>query len=92
MSDRSSRHAELATYRCRLPGRTSEVEIFAPRFRQIPEPVRHHTVLATDRLDLLAHRYLGDPYQYWRIADANAEAELDELQEPGRILSIPERP
>ena len=92
MTDRSSRYTQVETYRRAIPGRKSEVEIYAPRIRRTAEPVRYHTFQTTDRLDLLAHHYLGDPHQYWRIADANTQAELDELQEPGRRLSIPERP
>jgi hypothetical protein len=30
-----------------------------------------HSVVAGDRLDNLAARYLGDPEQAWRICDAN---------------------
>jgi hypothetical protein len=92
MSDRSSRHAELSTYRRRIPGRETEVELFEPRFRQAPPAVRHHTVQAAERLDLLAYRYMDDPHQYWRIADANADVGLEALLEPGRLLAIPERP
>ena len=29
------------------------------------------TVIAEDRLDLVASRVLGDPEQFWRICDAN---------------------
>ncbi len=32
---------------------------------------RFHTVVAGDRLDVLAHRYLGDARLWWVICDCN---------------------
>ncbi len=47
-------------------------------------------MLDGDRLDLIAHRYLGDPELYWRICDANRALRPEELTaEPGRRLVIP---
>ena len=61
--------------------------------RLLPPPgpaVQGHLVLEGDRLDLLAHRYLGDPELYWRICDANRALRPEELTaEPGRRLVIP---
>lgn len=52
---------------------------FVPRQ---PGPVlAEHMVAAGDRPDLLAARYLGDPEQSWRLADANAVLHPDELTE-----------
>jgi hypothetical protein len=90
VTDPSSRHAGLPTYRCVLPGR-GEVELFEPRVRTPPPAERLHPVVGSDRLDLLAYRYLGDPHLYWRIADANADADLRTLAQPGRLLRIPGR-
>ena len=46
-----------------------------------------------DRLDLLAHRHLGDPEQFWRLCDANLAFRPEELTaEPGRALAIPLAP
>lgn len=48
-----------------------------------------HVVQDGDRPDLLAQHYLGDPEQYWRIADANAVVAPDDLtDEPGRHVRI----
>jgi hypothetical protein len=48
-----------------------------------------HLVLAGDRLDNLAARYLGDPEQYWKLCDANGVLRPDELIESiGRSLRI----
>lgn len=62
--------------------------------RFVPPPesfalLSEHLVLAGDRLDNLAARYLGDPLQYWRICDANRAMRPDELTETaGRRLRI----
>lgn len=84
MTDRSSRHADGATYRV-----TPDVELLVPRMRTRPPAVRQHTARASDRLDLLAAAYLGDPHLFWRIADANPATGLDRVVEPGRTLDIP---
>jgi nucleoid-associated protein YgaU len=46
------------------------------------------TFQAHDRLDLLTHRTLGDPLQFWRIADANNVLSPFNLEEVGRVLRI----
>lgn len=62
--------------------------------RFVPPPERFallqlHAVVEGDRLDNLAHRYLGDPEQYWRLCDANGALRPDELIEDiGRLLRI----
>lgn len=48
-----------------------------------------HQVVAGDRLDRLAARYLGDPELYWRLCDANGALRPDALVEAiGRSLRI----
>ena len=47
------------------------------------------TVQPRERLDLLTHRTLGDPLQFWRIADANDASNPFDLEEDGRTLRIP---
>jgi hypothetical protein len=48
------------------------------------------TVIDGDRLDLITSRTLGDPEQFWRVADANnAMNPVDLTGEPGRILRVP---
>ena len=42
-----------------------------------------------ERLDLFAFRTLGDPLQFWRIADANHVLNPFDLEEDGRILRVP---
>ncbi|MFE2124244.1 LysM domain-containing protein [Rhodococcus aetherivorans] len=46
------------------------------RRRILPQPERlgllaTHVVTDGDRLDRIAATYLGDPQQFWRVADAN---------------------
>lgn len=63
--------------------------------RFIPSPsvlaiAVHHAVRALDRPDLLAARYFADPLYYWRIADANAVVDPNELTDTlGRRVAIP---
>lgn len=49
-----------------------------------------HVVSAVDRYDTISARYLGDPLAYWRIADANAVVDPNELTDAlGRRVDIP---
>ena len=42
-----------------------------------------------ERLDLFTHRTLGDPLQFWRVADANNAMNPFALTEkPGRFLRV----
>ena len=44
----------------------------------------------SERLDLFAHRTLGDPLQFWRICDANNAIDPFDLSEfEGRRLRVP---
>jgi hypothetical protein len=48
-----------------------------------------HTVSESERLDHIAAQYLGDPEQFWRIADANNAMQPDDLvQTVGRRIRI----
>ena len=51
---------------------------------------QNYSVVAGDRLDNLAARYLGDPILFWMIADANGAEDAEQLTaEPGRVIVIP---
>jgi len=64
------------------------------RRRFVPSPERFHllqlhTVTEGERLDNITARYLGDPEQFWRVADANRAMRPEELvEEVGRRLRI----
>ncbi len=49
---------------------------------------RFHTVAAGERIDLIAHRYLGNAHLWWIIADYNDLFFPLEL-ETGTVLRIP---
>ena len=83
-ADPSSRHHDTPTYRV-----DPDVELYVPRIRTQPPGVRLHRAARTDRPDLLAAAYLGDPHLYWRIADANPSVPLDQLCDPGSTIDIP---
>jgi hypothetical protein len=56
-----------------------------------PPPGDLHAVTQGDRLDRVAADAFGDPEQSWRICDANAALDPDELvSEVGRRLVIPQ--
>ena len=48
-----------------------------------------HLVVEGERLDLIAHRYYGDPERFWRLCDANRALRPVELEETGRRLHVP---
>ena len=48
-----------------------------------------HRITAGDRLDLLAHTYLGEATAFWRLCDANPVTRPAELvAEPGRTIRV----
>lgn len=80
-----------------LPTRTFETphgEFVYVLRRFCPQPDRlgllqEHVVQLGDRLDNVTARYLDDPEQFWRVADANAALRPEELVERvGRRLRI----
>jgi len=81
-----------------LQRRPDEPRLVYVRRRFIPAPgaspiVARHVVAGRDRPDLVAARYLGDPLLYWRIADANAVVDPNELTDTlGRRIGIPQSP
>ena len=86
-----SRHHGLLTAQTTLSnGRT--VVFVTRRFLPRPEnfaQLATATIVAGDRLDNLAARYLGDPEQYWKLCDANGALRPDALVEAiGRSLRI----
>jgi preprotein translocase subunit SecD len=87
----TSRYAGIDTAETELaPGRT--VRYLRRRF--VPPADRfvllqEHVVVAGDRLDNVTAAYLGDPEQFWRVADANGAMRPEELTEQvGRRLRI----
>ena len=64
------------------------------RRRFVPKPerfalMREHVVRDGERLDQITATYLGDPEQFWRVADANgAMAPETMTDEAGAIVRI----
>jgi hypothetical protein len=89
--DPSSRYAGLPTAEHRTASGRTVVHV---RRRLLPPvatltPLARVVVTEGDRLDLVAARTLGDPLQWWRIADANQGVDPAELvATPGRILWV----
>lgn len=49
-----------------------------------------YSVAEGDRLDNIAAAHLGDPEQFWQIADANSAMRPEELtDEPGKKILLP---
>lgn len=77
-----------------LQRRSGEPGVPFVRRRVMPAPstlslAAQHAVVAGDRPDLLGAKYLGDPLLYWRIADANAVIDPNELTDtPGRRVDV----
>lgn len=87
----TSRYYSLATAEFKLPdGRT--IRYVTRRFLPSPDRfalLQEHTVTEGERLDNITAKYLGDPEQFWRIADANNAMAPEELTETvGRALRI----
>jgi hypothetical protein len=63
------------------------------RRRFVPQPerfalLRTHSVVQGERLDNVTAAYLGDPEQFWQVADANRALRPDDLIVVGRLLRI----
>jgi hypothetical protein len=85
MFDPTSRYAKLAVKT--LPatgpdGPARELRYVERRFLPAagagPALVQHRVVQG-ERLDRLTAKYLGDPAQFWRVADANTTLRPEEL-------------
>ena len=92
MFEPTSRYHDLETATHELPG--GRVVAYARR-RFLPQGadlplLAEVEVVEGDRLDLLTHRTLGDPEQFWRVCDANdAMSPADLTAEPGRRVRVP---
>jgi len=92
MFDYKSRYYNLETVKLTLPDGREAVykrRRFLPDGASMPL-LAEVTVRDSDRLDLISYRTLGDPLQFWRVADANDAMNPFELtDEPGRVLRVP---
>ena len=92
MFDHTSRYYRIETATLKTPeGRTVTYvrRRFLPQGPKMPLLVEV-TVTDGDRLDLITGRTLGDPEQFWRLADANNAMDPSELTgEPGAVVRVP---
>lgn len=90
----SSRYYGSAVERFVTPG---GVEVMYLARRIVPQAAAYrstqtYVIVAGDRLDNLAAKFLGDPLLYWMICDANGGGDPDELtadDQAGRRIAIP---
>jgi len=94
MFDPASRYANVPTAQLTEIGAGGQERKIAYVLRRIIPDVTgttlvQHTVIQGDRLDNVTARYLGDPLQFWRVADANGVLRPEDLtQQPGQVIRI----
>jgi hypothetical protein len=91
MFDFTSRYASIATTTYTTPDDRSVAYVrrrFLPPGNALPL-LAEVTLQPRERLDLLTNRALGDPLQFWRIADANDAINPFDMEEDGRTLRVP---
>lgn len=95
MFDSTSRYADIETAQLDVTLPDGSVRTVAYARRRFLPPVdagttvAAHRVTAGDRLDLLAHSYLGEATGFWRLCDANPVVRPAELvAEPGTTIRI----
>jgi hypothetical protein len=92
MFDSTSRYHRIETATHHPPDGGDPVRYLRRRFlpRGEAQPLLVElTVIDGERLDLIAHRTLGDPTAFWRLCDANnAMNPADLLAEPGESLRV----
>jgi hypothetical protein len=87
----TSRYASVGTTTLTTADGTTIVYL---RRRFVPQPgsltqVGVHTVVPGDRLDLIASTAIGDPSQWWQVADANRAMWPEDLTATtGAVLRI----
>lgn len=60
-----------------------------PVTRPTASSVILYTCIDGDRIDIIAYNYLGDPTQWWRIADANPDWLWWDTLPVGLVIRIP---
>jgi hypothetical protein len=95
MFDSTSRYALLSVKTLTVVGADGQprpVRYVERRFLPPAGPgttLVEHLVTQGDRLDNVTAKYLADPTQFWRVADANVTLRPEELtEEVGRRITI----
>lgn len=84
----NSRYARVATVTTKL---ASGEEVVALKLRKLtPVSGEPRTVLAGDRLDIVAQQSYAEPTWFWHVADANTALDSRELVAlPGDTFNVP---
>ncbi len=99
MFEPTSRYAALAVKTLTVIGAEGEArEIRYVERRFLPPAgagttIVEHAVTQSERLDQVTAKYLGDPAQFWRVADSNLTLRPEELTDAiGRwiIIALPQ--
>jgi hypothetical protein len=94
MFDPTSRYAKLLIKTLTVAGpdgQPREIRYVERRFLPAASGTTlvEHGVVQGDRLDRITAKYLGDPAQFWRVADANETLRPEELtDEIGGTIKI----
>ena len=95
MFDPTSRYAKLAVKTLTVAGPDGQPRDIRYVERRFLPPAGagttlvEHRVVQGDRLDRITAKYLGDPAQFWRVADANETLRPEELtDEIGGTIEI----
>lgn len=95
MFESTSRYAGIETAVREAPGSDGEPRTVRYVRRRFLPPVEEgatlveHRVTQGERLDHVTARHLGDPTQFWRVADANRVLRPEALvEEPGRRVRV----
>jgi hypothetical protein len=94
MFEPNSRYYSLATKTFIVTdaeGETREVRYVERRFipQEAGPTLVEHSVVQDERLDQITAKYLSDPTEFWRVADANELLRPEELtDEIGRRIVI----
>ncbi len=70
-------------------GRGTNLTVMPSQQQEWAFTFTYHQLTSSDRLDLLAQQYYGDPALWWHIADANPEVLTWDVLTPGQIIRIP---
>lgn len=84
-----SRYAEGNLFKAYNPTKDQyDLTVFR-KFPELVSAITYYEWVVTDRIDLVAAKFYGDPVYWWRIMDMNPEIQNPFEIEPGTLLRIP---
>lgn len=91
MFSKGSRYEKIEEYDA-LDSKGNHNRVKKLRIAKDVRGVFQHQVNGSDRLDLIANLYYGDPKMFWLICDANFEIYPLDLLKEGKKIFIPPKP